>query len=48
MSSREVTVSLIFRDKSLRDIDALEKGDVLTTKLNKGLITSRVEDLRDE
>lgn len=34
--------------KSLRDIDALEKGDVLTTKLNKGLITSRVEDLRDE
>ncbi len=36
------------KGKSLRDMEAVEKGDVLTTKLNKGLITSRVEDLRDE
>jgi exodeoxyribonuclease VII large subunit len=34
--------------KSLRNIEAVEKGDVLTTKLNKGLITSRVEDFQDE
>jgi exodeoxyribonuclease VII large subunit len=34
--------------RSLKEARGVEKGDVLTTKLNKGLITSRVEDLRDE
>jgi exodeoxyribonuclease VII large subunit len=34
--------------KSLKELRGVEKGDVLTTKLDKGLIMSRVEDLRDE